>query len=155
MNTPKDNAGKPPVRLGDLLLEKGLITQDQLRIALLEQKAMGKPLGEALLALGFVTEEALRGALATNLGEVAISLGGIVADPAALKMIPKAMAKRHTLFPVGYDPVGSRAAHRQRGSGRHCCGRPDQRLACRQAQGGLASCQQHRNPQRDRAVLWP
>ncbi|MBK7015424.1 MAG: Flp pilus assembly complex ATPase component TadA [Sulfuritalea sp.] len=106
MNTPKDNAGKPPVRLGDLLLEKGLITQDQLRIALLEQKAMGKPLGEALLALGFVTEEALRGALATNLGEVAISLGGIVADPAALKMIPKAMAKRHTLFPVGYDPVG-------------------------------------------------
>ena len=57
MNTPLTPPGKPPVRLGDLLLEQGLITQDQLRIALLEQKSMGKPLGETLLALGFVTED--------------------------------------------------------------------------------------------------
>jgi general secretion pathway protein E/type IV pilus assembly protein PilB len=100
-NTPE----KKPVRLGDLLLERGLITHDQLRIALVEQKAMGKPLGEALLALGFVTEEIMRGALAVNLGEEAISLDGIVADSAALALIPKPLAKRHTLFPVSLDPV--------------------------------------------------
>jgi len=94
---------KPPVRLGDLLLEQQLITQDQLRIALLEQKSMGKPLGEALLVLGFITEDALRSALALNLGEVAISLKGIVADPLALKLIPKPLAKRYTLFPVSLD----------------------------------------------------
>ena len=91
------------MRLGDLLLEQQLITQDQLRIALLEQKSMGKPLGEALLILGFITEEALRGALAVNLGEVAISLKGIVADPSALRLIPKPLAKRYTLFPVSLD----------------------------------------------------
>jgi hypothetical protein len=78
--------GKPPVRLGDLLLNKGLLTQDQLSIALQEQKNTGKPLGESLLALGFVTEERLRNALADNLGEQAISLQGIVADPRAIAL---------------------------------------------------------------------
>ncbi len=77
MNPSTEKSERPPVRLGDLLLEQGLITQDQLRIALMEQKAMGKPLGEALLALGFVTEDAMRGALAANLGEVAINLKGV------------------------------------------------------------------------------
>ncbi|MBK6907244.1 MAG: Flp pilus assembly complex ATPase component TadA [Rhodocyclaceae bacterium] len=97
-------AEKKPVRLGDLLIERGLLTPDQLRIALVEQKAMGKPLGEALLTLGFVTEEIMRTALAVNLGEEAISLDGIVADSAALALIPKALAKRHTFFPVSFDP---------------------------------------------------
>ena len=94
---------KPPVRLGDKLVDLGLITQDQLRIALQEQKSTGKQLGEALLVLGFVTEDAMRAALADKLGEQAISLKGIVADPKALALIPKAMAKRHSLFPVSLD----------------------------------------------------
>ena len=93
----------PQVRLGDKLVGLGLITQDQLRIALQEQKSTGKPLGEALLVLGFVTEDAMRSALADKLGEQAISLKGIVADPNALALISKAMAKRHTLFPVSLD----------------------------------------------------
>lgn len=94
---------KPPVRLGDKLVGLGLITQDQLRIALQEQKSTGKQLGEALLVLGFVTEDAMRAALADKLGEQAISLKGIVADPRALAFIPKALAKRHSLFPVSLD----------------------------------------------------
>lgn len=97
-------AAKPPVRLGDRLIQLGLITQDQLGIALQEQKSSGKPLGEALLLLGFTTEEAMRSALADNLGEQAISLKGIVANPAALALIPKALAKRHVLFPASLDP---------------------------------------------------
>jgi type II secretory ATPase GspE/PulE/Tfp pilus assembly ATPase PilB-like protein len=100
---PQTGTEKAPVRLGDLLLERGLITHDQLRIALVEQKNLNKPLGEALLLLGFVTEEIMRGALAVNLGEEAINLEGIVANPAALALIPKALAKRHTLFPVSLD----------------------------------------------------
>ncbi len=100
MNVPP---AKPPVRLGDLLIERGLITQDQLRIALQQQKSSGKQLGEALLDLGFVTEDAMRGALADKLGEEAISLKGAVADPRALAFIPKQVAKRHVLFPVSLD----------------------------------------------------
>ncbi len=103
MNAPQTPTGKPPVRLGDLLIERGLLTQDQLRIALHEQKASGKPLGETLIALGFVTEVAMRGALAENLGEQAISLKNVAADPKALSYIPKQVAKRHTLFPVSFN----------------------------------------------------
>jgi len=103
MSTPQTHSGAPPVRLGDRLIQLGLITQDQLRIALLEQKSSGKPLGEALLALGFTTEEAMRSALADSLGEKAISLKGIVANPAALALIPKPLAKRHALFPASLD----------------------------------------------------
>ena len=96
-------ANAPPVRLGDRLIQLGLITQDQLRIALMEQKSSGKPLGEALLSLGFTTEEAMRGALADSLGETAISLKGLVANAEALALIPKPVAKRHMLFPVSLD----------------------------------------------------
>ena len=103
MNAPAAQASAPPVRLGDRLIRLGLITEDQLRIALVEQKTTGKPLGEALLALGFTTEEAMRSALADKLGEQAISLKGIVANPAALALIPKTLAKRHNLFPVSLD----------------------------------------------------
>ena len=56
-------AGKPPVRLGDRLLQMGLVSSDQIQIGLLEQKKTGKQLGDALIALSFVTEEAMREAL--------------------------------------------------------------------------------------------
>ncbi len=90
----------PRQRLGDQLLALGLISQDELRIALQEQKYNSQPLGEALLALGCISKEAMRGALAEQLGQQAIGLKGVVADPAALALVPKAMAKRHRLFPV-------------------------------------------------------
>jgi len=92
--------GAPQLRLGDQLVALGVLSQDQLRIALLEQSSTGKPLGEVLLLLGFATAEVMRDALAQKLGERAISLKGIVADPAALALIPKAVAKRNGLFPV-------------------------------------------------------
>jgi len=98
-------SGAPPVRLGDKLIQMGLITQDQLRIALMEQKSSGKPLGEAILALGFTTEDAMRNALADNLGEKSVSLRGIVANAKALALIPKPLAKRHTIFPFSLDAV--------------------------------------------------
>jgi general secretion pathway protein E/type IV pilus assembly protein PilB len=84
-------------------MAQGLVTQDQLRIALQEQRNTGKPLGDTLLTLGFIPEESMRGALAERLGERAISLKGVVADPKALALIPKALAKRHQLFPVSLE----------------------------------------------------
>jgi general secretion pathway protein E/type IV pilus assembly protein PilB len=104
VNAPKVPLKKAPVRLGDLLLDRGLISQDQLRIALMEQKATGRPLGEVLLELGFVTEDAMRSAVADTLGEVSVGLKGIVADPAALALIPKNIATRYAIFPVSLNP---------------------------------------------------
>jgi len=53
----------PPKRLGERLIEYGLITPDQLEIALLEQKVSGDQLGEILISLGFATDEVIRGNL--------------------------------------------------------------------------------------------
>ncbi|MDO9068281.1 MAG: secretion system protein E, partial [Deltaproteobacteria bacterium] len=52
--------------LGRLLVEKGVISDDQLRIALLEQKRTGDPLGKLFINLGFVTEATVREALSEN-----------------------------------------------------------------------------------------
>ena len=91
------------LHLGQQLVALELIGPDQLRIALQEQERTHKPLGETLLTLGFMTENAMRGALAEKLGQQAISLQGVVADPRALALIPKALAKRHLLFPVSLE----------------------------------------------------
>ncbi len=103
MNAPVQASQIARPRLGDQLVAQGLISPDQLRIALQEQKNTNQPLGAALLALGFITEDAMRGALAEKLGEQEISLKGVVADPKALALISKALAKRHMLFPVSLE----------------------------------------------------
>lgn len=89
--------------LGQILLERHLLTEDQLRIGLMEQKRSRQPLGRVLISLGFVTEATLREALSVNLGQETVDLTNIVADARALALIPRDFAKRHKLFPVSLD----------------------------------------------------
>ncbi len=92
-----------PPKLGEWLLGQGLISHDQLRIALTEQGASGLPLGRQLIALGFVTEATLRDVLASNAGEASIDLAQVVADPEALQLAPEPLARRHRLLPLAVD----------------------------------------------------
>ncbi|HCN87853.1 MAG TPA: secretion system protein E [Oxalobacteraceae bacterium] len=96
-------AEKPKLPLGKLLIQKGVISEDQLRIALMEQKRSGDPLGKLLIALGFVTEATVREALSENLNQQSTDLTGILADANAIRMIPKDIAKRYRVFPMVYD----------------------------------------------------
>jgi type II secretory ATPase GspE/PulE/Tfp pilus assembly ATPase PilB-like protein len=91
------------LRLGDLLLQRGILSNDQLKIALLEQKKQALPLGKVLVRLGFVTEATLREALSERLGSDSIDLSKVVADKTALACIPSDFAKRHLIFPVSAD----------------------------------------------------
>jgi general secretion pathway protein E/type IV pilus assembly protein PilB len=91
------------VPLGTQLIQKGVISEDQLRIALTEQKRSGAPLGKLLISLGFVTEATVREALSENLNQQATELTGMVVDAAALKMITKDIAKRYRVFPLEFD----------------------------------------------------
>jgi type II secretory ATPase GspE/PulE/Tfp pilus assembly ATPase PilB-like protein len=90
-------------RLGEELVDRGLITKDQVQIALIEQKKSGKPLGEALIALGFVTEAIMRDALGQMLGRESVDLGNAIPDPDALKLIPKDIASRYAVLPLNFD----------------------------------------------------
>ena len=92
------------LRLGELLVQQGLITHDQLRIALTEQKAQNIPIGRLLVRLGFVTEAAIRDIMARTIGqEVDRSRRRCVADAEALKLVPQEFARRHRLLPIAYD----------------------------------------------------
>lgn len=98
---------KSKLPLGSLLIQKGVVSEDQLRIALMEQKRTDEPLGKLFISLGFVTEATIREALSENLGQQSTDLSNMIIDATALKMITKEVAKRYKVFPVEYD----KAAH--------------------------------------------
>ena len=89
--------------LGQILLARGVISQDQLNIALTEQRKFKTPLGKILVQLGFVTEATIRDTLSESLGQIAIDLSNTIIDHDALSMVPKDIARRYQVLPVDYD----------------------------------------------------
>ncbi len=95
------------LRLGELLVQQGLITTDQLGIALAEQKHNNIPIGRLLVRLGFVTEAAIRDNMARTVGQEAIDLAQVVADGDALALVPQDFARRHRLLPIAWDAANN------------------------------------------------
>jgi type IV pilus assembly protein PilB len=93
------------LRLGELMAQEGLISQDQLRIALMEQAKHDLPLGRQLVRLGFVTEAMVRDTLAQTLGHESVDLSTVVADQEALELVPQDFCRRYHLLPVAYEKV--------------------------------------------------
>lgn len=91
------------LRLGELLVQQGLITTDQLSIALAEQRHNNIPIGRLLVRLGFVTESAIRDIMARTIGQEAIDLGHVVADPEALRLVSQEFARRNRILPIAFD----------------------------------------------------
>lgn len=100
----------PPHRrpIGQVLLAEGVISEDQLRIALLEQAKAQKPVGRLLVELGFVSEATLRDALGESLGKKSIDLSRATVSPDALRWVPREIAKQHRLLPLDYVPTEKR-----------------------------------------------
>jgi type II secretory ATPase GspE/PulE/Tfp pilus assembly ATPase PilB-like protein len=94
--------------LGQILISEGILSEDQLRIALLEQMKSNQPIGKLLVSLGFVSEATLREALSESLGKQSIDLTNAIVDPQALKLIPRDIAKRYHLLPLDFDVANHR-----------------------------------------------
>src|SRR3989441_3018700 len=90
-------------QLGEVLLEEGLVTYEQLEEATSEQARTGKGLGRVLIDLGFVVEQDLVSALAKQIGLPFIDLAEYPVDPAAASLISDALAKRYSALPIGYE----------------------------------------------------
>lgn len=90
-------------RLGDRLISEGLVSQDQIAIALIEQKKTGKMIGQALVDLGFVTEQRMRDMLGEVLGRGSIDLSSVKPDMEAISLISKQIAQRHHVVPVSFN----------------------------------------------------
>ncbi|MEE8222464.1 MAG: ATPase, T2SS/T4P/T4SS family [Nitrosomonadaceae bacterium] len=100
ISTLEKPSGKP---LGQLLVEKGVISEDQLRIALLEQSKRHLPLGRLMVGLGFLSEATIRDVMAESLGQESVDLSSSIVDAAAIKLIPKDVARRFLLIPLALD----------------------------------------------------
>ncbi len=99
------NRANKPKRLGEILIDEGVITEDQLHIALTEQKKVDLPLGKLLVNLGFATEAIMRSALGEALEQDSVDLSNVVPDPEAIKLISSDMARKHKVIPLNYDPA--------------------------------------------------
>jgi type II secretory ATPase GspE/PulE/Tfp pilus assembly ATPase PilB-like protein len=92
---------KPNVRLGQLLLEAGLIAQAQLDAALAAQTEKRKrPLGEILIDMGAVSRTQVQSALADKLGIPVVNVHEFKIDPLVLQLVPAAAAIRHQALPL-------------------------------------------------------
>ena len=89
--------------LGEVLLEKGMITPQQMRLALQEQKRTGELLGDVLLRLGILTRKDLSRALAYSSDLPFVDLKQVHIDSNATKTISKDLAKKFKLIPFAME----------------------------------------------------
>ena len=91
---------KKKLRIGDLLLQYGIINEDQLQKALSSQKADGGKIGETLISMGYVTRENINEVLEYQLGIPYVNLSEYDIDKAATSAITETLARRHMLIPI-------------------------------------------------------
>jgi type IV pilus assembly protein PilB len=90
-------------QLGDILLEDGLVTQQQLFDAYDEHQRAGRALGRVLVDRGVLTESQLVAALAQQIGMKFVDLTDYPVDGAALASVPQAVCRRYNALPIGYE----------------------------------------------------
>lgn len=91
---------KPPMRIGEKLISLGLISKDQLEIALREQAKSKKLLGSILISMNFITESALGEVLAESSGSERFDAKSTVLDTNLLALVPREVCVRNKVIPV-------------------------------------------------------
>lgn len=91
---------KKAVRIGEKLINLGLISKDQLEIALREQAKSKKLLGNILVSMNFITESALGEVLAETSGTERFDAKTAMIDPALVAQVPRDVAVRNKVLPV-------------------------------------------------------
>jgi type IV pilus assembly protein PilB len=93
-------------QLGEILLNGGLVTQDQLTEAFNEHQREGRALGRVLVERGMLTEGQLVAALAEQIGLPFVDLSDYPADGAAVAAVPPAVCRRYNVLPIAFDEDG-------------------------------------------------
>jgi type IV pilus assembly protein PilB len=90
--------GRPA--LGAILVERLLITEEQLKAAIEQQKRTDRRLGQVLIDMGATTQDAVLGALSIQLGLPGIRINAYTIDAEAIDALPEKVARRHGAFPI-------------------------------------------------------
>ena len=91
------------IRIGDLLVQKGYITDDQLSQALEEQREKKMRLGEVLISLGFVTEEQFATVYCDQSGIEPVDLKEVKLNEELLQLVGEDVMRKQELMPFAYD----------------------------------------------------
>lgn len=91
---------QPTKRLGELLVEGGLVTPAQLQSAVTHQKIARGRLGSNLVALGYISEEVLMDFLSHQTGVPQMDVRNIEVPPQILKLVPQRLADQFTVLPI-------------------------------------------------------
>jgi len=89
------------IRLGDALIQQGVLTEEQLQLALAEQKLSRRKLGHIFVDSGYVTEEVIARALARQLHAPFVDLKAFRPKPELIKLLPEAQARRYRALVLG------------------------------------------------------
>lgn len=89
-----------PQRLGEVLVQRGLVTREQLDEALARQRVSGRRVGELLIAMGAIIQEQLSWALSEALHIPFVELSDEVIDLEVARSLPEAVLRRHEAVPV-------------------------------------------------------
>ncbi len=92
-------------QLGELLKERNIINDAQLKEALAVQQEKGGLIGEILISLGYAKEEEIAHALTVQYGFPYLPLDSYEIDPEVIKTIPRELAKKHGVIPI--DKIGT------------------------------------------------
>ena len=98
---PPRTAARP--RLGEVLLGSGLVTEDQLMLALAEQKRSGERLGRILVQKRVLTEGQLTRILAQQFGTEFVDLDDRNLDYTATRLVRESFSRRHKALAIGFD----------------------------------------------------
>ena len=94
----RHGAAPPAQRIEELLIAKGVVSEDQIRIALTEQRRRHEPLGRILVRFGFATEGVIRDVLAGVLGYESVDLSKVLIDSDIVKRVPREIARRYRVL---------------------------------------------------------
>ena len=94
------------LRLGDVLVNSGVITAEQLQKGLELQKGSDRKLGETLVDEGITTEENIAKALSSQLGYEMVDLQDVSIDEEILNLVPPNILKKHKMIPFEYSKMG-------------------------------------------------
>ncbi len=92
------------IRVGDLLVEAGAITEDQLQQALEKQKEDGGRIGNVIMQMGFISKELLITVLTTQMGIEYCEVRSVQIDESVLKLVPDSLVAKYRAMPVCFDP---------------------------------------------------
>ena len=91
------------IRIGDLLVEAGAISEDQLQQALEKQKESGGRIGNIIMQMGFISRELLITVLTAQTGIDYCEIKSVKVDDAVLRLVPDSLVNKYKIMPVGYD----------------------------------------------------